>query len=149
MCWCYRRADFTPFIVSMDGVIHREAEHFLKRLAARLADKWLTPYGQVMYFIRARLSLATLRATVHCVRGNARRWPAYTWMMEQPCPSWLSDSSWAYFYFYSLLRRLPFPYLHTERVTTKYSSSSSKTNFIRHMQLKTCVGRNFCGYLIL
>ena len=68
-----RRADFTPFIVSTDGVIHREAEHFLKRLAARLADKWMTPYGQVMYFIRARLSLATLRATVHCVRGARKK----------------------------------------------------------------------------
>ena len=39
----------------------------------------------------------------------------------------LSDSSKAYFYSYSLLRRLSFPYLHTERVTTKYSSSSSSS----------------------
>ena len=68
-----RRADFTPFIVSTDGVIHREAEHFLKCLAASLADKWMMPYGQVMYFIRAHLSLATLRATVHCVCGARKK----------------------------------------------------------------------------
>ena len=34
-----RRADFTPFIISTDGVLHCEAEHFLKRLAARLSDQ--------------------------------------------------------------------------------------------------------------
>ena len=60
--------------------------------------------------------------------GHARRWQAYTWTMEQPCPSCLSDSSKAYFYSYSLLRRLSFPYLHTERVTTKCSSSSSSSS---------------------
>ena len=32
-----RRADFTPFVCSTDGAIHREGQHFLKRLAARLA----------------------------------------------------------------------------------------------------------------
>ena len=32
------------------------------------------------------------------------------------------------FYSYSLLRRLSFPYLHTERVTTKCSSSSSSSS---------------------
>ena len=126
-----------------------------------------------MYFIRARLSLATLRVAssqalpalkvalddesravvvnsnmsrgkylaregpgsrLHfeplCIvyAGHARRWPAYTWTMEQPCPSCLSDSSKAYLYSYSLLRRLSFPYLHTERVTTKYYSSSSSSS---------------------
>ena len=43
-----RRADFTPFVVSTDGVLHREAEHFLKRLAARLSAKWQKPYSQTM-----------------------------------------------------------------------------------------------------
>ena len=84
-----RRADFTPFIVSTDGVIHREAEHFLKRLAARLADKWMTPYGQVMYFIRARLSLTTLRATVHCVR-EARKKMASLYMDDGAAMSLMS-----------------------------------------------------------
>ena len=35
-----RRAGFTLFVVSTNGVIHREAEHFLKRRAGRLADNW-------------------------------------------------------------------------------------------------------------
>ena len=68
-----RRADFTPFIVSTDGVIQREGLHFLKRLAAQLAAKWLKPYSEVMHFVRARLSVATLRATVHCICGARRK----------------------------------------------------------------------------
>ena len=28
-----RRGTFTPFVTSVDGLLHREAEHFLKRLA--------------------------------------------------------------------------------------------------------------------
>ena len=62
-----RRADFTPFIVSTDRVIQREGQHFLKHLAARLAMKWSKPYIDVMHFIRVRLSISTLRATVHCI----------------------------------------------------------------------------------
>ena len=68
-----RRADFTPFIVSTDGVIQREGLHFLKRLAAQLAAKWSKPYSEIMHFVRARLSVATLRATVHCIRGARRK----------------------------------------------------------------------------
>ncbi len=68
-----RRADFTPFICSTDGVVHREGEHFLKRLAARLSGKWQKPYSEVMTFVRVRISLSMLRATVHCVRGSRKK----------------------------------------------------------------------------
>ena len=54
-----RRADFTPFIVSTNGVIQREGQHFLKCLAARLAVKWLKPYSEGMHFIRVRLSISS------------------------------------------------------------------------------------------
>ena len=40
-----RRADFTSFVCSTDGAIHREGQHFLKRLAARLATKWDMAYS--------------------------------------------------------------------------------------------------------
>ena len=33
-----RRGNFTPIVLSVDGLLHREAEYFLKRLAAI----WLT-----------------------------------------------------------------------------------------------------------
>ena len=68
-----RRADFTPFVCSTDGAVHREGQHFLRRLAARLATKWEMPYARVMNFVRTRLSIAILRATGHCVRGARRK----------------------------------------------------------------------------
>ena len=34
-----RRGNFTPIVLSVDGLLHREAEHFLKRMAANLAHK--------------------------------------------------------------------------------------------------------------
>ena len=64
-----RSADFTPFIVTTDGVIQREGQHFLKRLASRLANKWSKNYSTTMSFVRTQLSLAILRATGHCLRG--------------------------------------------------------------------------------
>ena len=35
-----RRGQFTPSVVSVDGLLHREANHFMKRIAASLATKW-------------------------------------------------------------------------------------------------------------
>ena len=71
-CW-ERRMDFTPFIVSTDGVIHREGEHFMKRLASRLSARWSKPYSITMSFVRTQVSLAILRATNHCLRGARRK----------------------------------------------------------------------------
>ena len=63
-----RRADFTPFIVTTDGVIQREGQHFLRCLASRLANKWSKSYSTTMSFVSTQLSLAILRATGHCLR---------------------------------------------------------------------------------
>ena len=65
-----RRADFTPFICSTDGAIHREGQHFLRRLSARLASKWEMSYSRAMGFVfivNMRLWLAIVRASVHCL----------------------------------------------------------------------------------
>ena len=35
-----RRADFTPFVCSTDGAVHREGQHFLLCLVAILTTKW-------------------------------------------------------------------------------------------------------------
>ena len=32
-----RRGTFTPFVTSVDGLLHREAEHFLKHVAISIA----------------------------------------------------------------------------------------------------------------
>ena len=41
-----RRGTFTPFVTSVDGLLHREAEHFLKRLATCVASKLRKSYAQ-------------------------------------------------------------------------------------------------------
>ena len=67
-----RRFHFTPFVCSVDGVLGKEAQSFLKRLGHQLSQKWHTSYSVVMGFVRARLSIAILRATALCVRGSRK-----------------------------------------------------------------------------
>ena len=61
-----RRADFTSFVCTTDGAIHREGMHFLRRLSARLSLKWELSYSRAMHmnFVRTRMSLASLRALI-------------------------------------------------------------------------------------
>ena len=68
------RASFSPFVLSVDGFMAREAKFFMKHLGEKLAVKWSKSYSVVMGWIRARLSFAVLRATNLCLRGSRRRW---------------------------------------------------------------------------
>ena len=61
---------FTPFVVSVDGLIGREANQVLRKLATRLAEKSGKPYSVVCGFMRARMSIAIARATHLCLRGS-------------------------------------------------------------------------------
>ena len=69
-----KRASFTPICCSVDGVLGKEAEHFFKKMADCLADKWEKKYGHVMAWIRIRLSFAILCATILCLRGSRTQW---------------------------------------------------------------------------
>ena len=69
-----RRTHFTPLCFSVDGIAGSEAASFLKRLAYCLSAHWERSYADIMYWIRARISFAVLRATVLCVRGSHTRW---------------------------------------------------------------------------
>jgi hypothetical protein len=69
-----RRANFTPFVTSVDGALGREAKSLVKLLSQRLADKWQRPYSSVLNWTRTRLSFAIIRASVQCIRGSRRRW---------------------------------------------------------------------------
>ena len=69
-----RRGNFTPIVLSVDGLLHREAEHFLKRMAANLAHKWEKAYSQTCGYVRARLAFAIIRATSLCLRGSRVKW---------------------------------------------------------------------------
>ena len=69
-----RRGTFTPFVTSVYGLRHREAEHFLKRMATCVASKWKKSYAQTCGYIRARLSFAIIRAASLCLRGSRVKW---------------------------------------------------------------------------
>jgi hypothetical protein len=65
-----QRRHFTPFVVSTDGLLGREATFFLRRLSAILSEKWHQPYSVVCGFVKSRLSIAIARATHLCLRGS-------------------------------------------------------------------------------
>jgi hypothetical protein len=69
------RRHFTPFVLSVDGLLGREVKTFAKRLAGKLAGKWQKPYSQVCGYVKARLSMVAVRATHLCLRGS--RVPAH------------------------------------------------------------------------
>ena len=70
----FRRATFSPFVVSVDGALSRDADHFLKRVAETLSIKWDRHYMEVVRWIRTRLSCSVVRATNLCLRGSRRKW---------------------------------------------------------------------------
>ena len=69
-----RHASFFPFVLSVDGLLAREARFVLKHFADRLATKWSRPYPEVMGWVKTRLSFATLRATNRRLRGSRTKW---------------------------------------------------------------------------
>ena len=76
------RRDFVPFIVSTDGCLGDAAQAFLRRISMRLAEKWQRPYSQVFGFVRARMSIAILRASSQCLRGPRVRIQGAVCIME-------------------------------------------------------------------
>ena len=77
-----RRASFTPFVVSVDGVFGCEATCFLKRVAERLSFIWNKPYSNVMGWAKVRLHFAIIRATNLCLRGSRTKWRSISQMMD-------------------------------------------------------------------
>jgi hypothetical protein len=65
-----QRRTFTPFVVSTDGLIGKEAKTLLKKLSTLLADKWGKSYSDVCGYVNARMSIAIVRATHLCLRGS-------------------------------------------------------------------------------
>ena len=39
-----RKGNFTPFVLSVDGLLQRVASHFAERLSASLASRWEKPF---------------------------------------------------------------------------------------------------------
>ena len=69
-----RRAVFTPICCSVDEMIGKEGKMFFKTIAENLSQKWEKSYSKVMFWLRARISFAILRASVLCLRGSRTKW---------------------------------------------------------------------------
>ena len=69
---------------SVDGLLGDEAVSALRKIARVLAPKWDMPYSRVCGFLRARMSMAMVRATHTCLRGS--RVPARYY--SQLVPDW-------------------------------------------------------------
>ena len=61
-------------MTSVDGLLHRKAEHFIKGMAACVASKRKKSNAQTCGYIRARLSFAIIRAASLCLRGSRVKW---------------------------------------------------------------------------
>lgn len=79
-----QRRHFTPFVVSTDGLVGREASSLLRKLSSLLAEKSGKSYSEVRGFVNARMSIAIVRATHLCLRGS--RVP--TSQMSSRRPEW-------------------------------------------------------------
>jgi hypothetical protein len=58
-----QRHHFTPFMVSTDGLIDKEAKTLLKKLSSLLAEKWEKSYAKVCGYVNAQMSIAIVGAT--------------------------------------------------------------------------------------
>jgi hypothetical protein len=79
-----QRRHFSPFVVSTDGLLGKEAKTLLKKLSSVLSVKWGKPYSEVCGYVNARMSIAIVRATHLCLRGS--RVPASR--MSNRRPQW-------------------------------------------------------------
>jgi hypothetical protein len=79
-----QRRYFTPFVISTDGLLGKEAKCLLKKLPTAQADKWEKPHAVVSGYVNARMSIAIVRATHICLRGS--RVPTST--MSNRRPQW-------------------------------------------------------------
>ena len=77
-----QRRHFTPFVVSADGLLGKEAKTLLKKLSTLLAAKWGKLYSEVCGYVNARMSIAIVRATHLCLRGS--RIPTSQMSTRQP-----------------------------------------------------------------
>ena len=80
-----QRRDFVPFVVSTTGLIGKEGQFFLKRLAIVLAQKHKKEYSAVCGYVKAYVSVAIARSVHYCLRGS--RVPT-TKMSSKIYPQW-------------------------------------------------------------
>ena len=70
----HKRGSFTPIIATCEGILDREAEAYVKRLAFHLSKKWDKNYSQTVFWIRARFQMCILKSVSNCFRGSRTKW---------------------------------------------------------------------------
>ena len=68
-----QRCHFSPFVVSVDGLMWVEATSTFKRLYSRLATKWKQPYLKTCGYVKSRIAITLVCATHQCIRGSLLR----------------------------------------------------------------------------
>ena len=58
---------FSPFFVSVDGLIGNKAEYTLKRLTSLLAIKWRQTYAMTCSYVLIGVTIKTVRAAHLCI----------------------------------------------------------------------------------
>ena len=61
---------FTPLIFSATGGMGRECNKFVSRLANIMANKQGKPYGEVITWMRRKISMGLCKAVGVCLRGS-------------------------------------------------------------------------------
>jgi hypothetical protein len=61
---------FSPFLVSMAGLLAKESQTLLNKLSTLLAEKWENSFN-ICGYVRAQISIATVRATHLCLCSSA------------------------------------------------------------------------------
>ena len=69
-----RRGSFTPIIATCEGILDREAESYVKRLAFHLSNKWQKSLSQTIFWVRARIQICIIRSVSNCFRGSRTKW---------------------------------------------------------------------------
>ena len=69
-----RRGTFTPFVLSVDGLLHKEASHFLRHMATALSFKWDKAFSITSSYLRLWYAFAGVRAVSLCLRGSHIEW---------------------------------------------------------------------------
>jgi hypothetical protein len=64
------RGVFTPLVLSTTGGMGREAETFYKCLADMISNKRQQKYSATIGWLRCRMSFASLRSSIMCIRGS-------------------------------------------------------------------------------
>jgi hypothetical protein len=78
-----QRRHFTPFVVSTDGLLGREAT-FFQQLSNILSERWHQPYFVVCGFVKSQMSIAMTQATHLFLQGSSLP----TSQICSQCPQW-------------------------------------------------------------